>query len=106
MVERRRGVDLEHALLEAAWAEHQVRTSSNFAPQSAVVNFLFGGLNFQTIHHLFPKICHIHYPALAAILKQTAQEYNLPYTEYPSFAAAVWSHYRMLKKLGRKTVQN
>ena len=56
----------------------------------------------QIEHHLFPKICHIHYPAISQIVKQTAREYNLPYLENASFTTALYSHYRMLKKLGRQ----
>ncbi len=26
-----------------------------------------GGLNFQIEHHLFPKISHVHYPAVSKI---------------------------------------
>jgi linoleoyl-CoA desaturase len=95
----------EYGNMEATWAEHQMRTSSNFAPQSALVNFFCGGLNFQTVHHLFPKICHIHYPVLAVIVKETAQEYNLPYIEHTSFLSALKSHYRILRKLGKEAYQ-
>ncbi|MEI6950064.1 acyl-CoA desaturase [Paraflavisolibacter sp. H34] len=88
--------------MEESWAEHQVRTSSNFAGDSSLATFLCGGLNLQTAHHLFPKICHIHYPALNPIIRETAREFHLPYIEYPTFGAALRSHYRMLRKLGRE----
>ncbi|SFQ79003.1 fatty acid desaturase family protein [Hymenobacter arizonensis] len=84
-----------------AWAVHQLRTTANFAPRSGVASFLCGGLNRQIEHHLFPRVCHIHYPALAPIVRQTAQEFGLPYLENPSFGAALRSHYRLLRRLGR-----
>lgn len=87
--------------MQEAWAVHQLRTTANFAPQSALAGFLCGGLNRQIEHHLFPRICHIHYPALAGIVRQTAQEFGLPYLENPSFGVALHSHYQMLRKLGR-----
>lgn len=86
--------------LEDAWAEHQLRTTANFARRCAFTGFFCGGLNFQIEHHLFPKICHIHYPVIARIVQQTALEFNLPYIENPTFFAALRSHYRMLRKLG------
>lgn len=83
------------------WAIHQMHTTANFAPKQVLFNGLGGGLNRQIEHHLFPKICHIHYPNIAPIVKQTAKEFNLPYHEYPTFRSAVYSHYQMLKKLGK-----
>lgn len=88
--------------VEEAWAEHQMRTTANFAPKSALASFFFGGLNRQIEHHLFPKICHVHYPAIAAIVKNTAHEFGLPYLESPSFFTAIRSHYRILKKFGKE----
>lgn len=87
--------------IEEAWAIHQLRTTANFAPRSAVAAFFCGGLNRQIEHHLFPKVCHIHYPALTQLVKQTAEDFNLPYLENRSFFSALHSHYRLLKLLGR-----
>ena len=87
--------------VEDAWAVHQLKTTANFAPSSKIANFLCGGLNLQVEHHLFPKICHVHYKRLSAIVKQTAAEFNLPYHVNSSFFSALKSHYSFLKKLGR-----
>ncbi|WP_187261396.1 fatty acid desaturase family protein [Pontibacter beigongshangensis] len=92
----------EQGNLEEAWAEHQMLTTANFSPKSKMASFLCGGLNRQIEHHLFPKICHIHYPAISVIVKEVAQEFNLPYLENPSFLSALKSHYRLLKKLGKE----
>jgi len=94
-------VPSEQGTIEEAWAVHQLYTTANFAPQSWLASFFCGGLNRQIEHHLFPKICHIHYPALAAIVRQTATEHGLPYMENRSFFSALGSHYRHLKKMGR-----
>lgn len=92
----------EEGNVEEAWAEHQMRTTANFAPKSAMAAFFLGGLNRQIEHHLFPKVCHIHYPAIAAIVRQTAKEFNLPYIESPTFSSALLSHYRILRKFGKE----
>ena len=81
---------------------HQINTTANFATNNKTISWLVGGLNFQIEHHLFPKICHIHYPAIGKIVKETALEFNLPYIESPTFMDALASHYRMLKKLGKE----
>ncbi|MDQ7948835.1 MAG: acyl-CoA desaturase [Pedobacter sp.] len=88
--------------IEEAWAAHQMMTTANFAVDSKLAAFLCGGLNRQVEHHLFPKICHIHYPAIGKIVKETALEFDLPYIESPTFFSALGSHYRTLRKLGRE----
>ncbi len=88
--------------VEEAWAVHQLRTTANFASKSRLASFLCGGLNLQVEHHLFPKVCHIHYRKISDIVKQTAVEFNLPYNENRTFFSALRSHYFFLKKLGRR----
>jgi linoleoyl-CoA desaturase len=87
---------------ETAWAEHQLKTTSNFAMNNKAINWFVGGLNFQVEHHLFPKISHIHYPAISKILMQKCKEFNMPYNYYPGFFQAIASHYRFMKFLGKK----
>jgi linoleoyl-CoA desaturase len=75
-------------------------TTSNFSRKNKWLSWYVGGLNFQVEHHLFPSICHVHYPALSNIVKETAQEYGLPYHEQATFMEAFRSHVRLLKSLG------
>ena len=92
--------------LEESWAVHQLQTTANFSRRSALANFLCGGLNMQIEHHLFPKVCHIHYAAISEIVKQTAREHDLPYLENKTFFSALGSHYRLLKQLGLHAYHN
>ncbi|MBD2752955.1 fatty acid desaturase family protein [Spirosoma validum] len=92
----------EKGNMQEAWAIHQLHTTANFAPRSPLAAFICGGLNRQIEHHLFPKVCHIHYPAITAIVKDTAQEFGLPYLENRSFGSALYSHFRLLETLGRQ----
>lgn len=87
--------------MENNWAIHQMRNTANFAPKNKVLGWFIGGLNRQVEHHLFPYICHVHYKNIAPIVKQTAQEFGVPYYEQPTFFAALKEHARMLKELGR-----
>lgn len=86
--------------IEEAWAEHQMRTTANFASDCKISAFFLGGLNRQIEHHLFPKVCHIHYAKIGEIVKQTAHEFNIPYIQSETFAGALKSHFRVLKKFG------
>lgn len=84
------------------WAIHEMETTSNFSSGSSFWAWLVGGLNYQIEHHLFPHVCHIHYPKIHEIVKATADEFHVPYHNQPSFTAAVKSHFRVLKNLGRE----
>jgi linoleoyl-CoA desaturase len=86
--------------IDEEWAIHQLKTTANFATGSKVVSWYTGGLNFQVEHHLFPKISHVHYPALNKIVKQVCKEMNVCYNEFPSFGSAVRSHLNHLKETG------
>ncbi|MET3114703.1 linoleoyl-CoA desaturase [Pedobacter sp. CG_S7] len=90
--------------IEEAWAEHQMRTTANFATHNKFAAFFLGGLNRQIEHHLFPKVCHIHYENIGRIIKQTAQEHNIPYIENPTLIGALRSHVKMLKKFGLEAI--
>lgn len=82
------------------WAIAQVKTTVDFAPKNAFLNWYLGGLNYQTVHHLFPQVCHIHYPDIAPILAEVCQEFGVQYNVYPSFTEALAYNYRWLKRLG------
>ena len=56
-------------------------------------------LNFQLEHHLFPYISHVHYPKLNNILKETCNEFNVKYREFPNTFRAFVSHVKHLRKL-------
>jgi linoleoyl-CoA desaturase len=87
--------------VENAWAIHQVQTTVDFSRRSRVLRWLLGGLNFQIEHHLFHKICHVHYPALSKLVEETCHEFGVRYTAHKSFLSAVASHFRWLVIMGR-----
>jgi len=89
------------AKMENSWAVHQVLNTANFCPDSVITSWFVGGLNYQIEHHLFPQICHVHYPEVSKIVKRVAAEYNLPYQVQPTFYHAIKEHLSMLKKLGK-----
>ena len=91
----------ESGSIQNNWAVHQMETTMNFAPHSKLLSWYVGGLNFQVEHHLFPKICHVHYPQISRIVQQTAAEYHVPYLSHPTLGKAIQSHIRLLHTLGR-----
>jgi linoleoyl-CoA desaturase len=93
--------ETEKSIIESEWMVHQVQTTANFAMKSKVINWLVGGLNYQIEHHLYPRISHIHYPKISAIVQQTCKEFNVTYNAFPTYISALRSHFRLLKKMGR-----
>lgn len=91
--------------VENCWAIHQLNTTSNFSRKNKIISWYVGGLNFQVEHHLFPNICHVHYPAIAPIVKQTAEEFGIPYLENKTLLKAVGSHINLLKHFGKPAQQ-
>ena len=86
--------------MDNSWAIHQLHTTTNFANNSRILSWYVGGLNFQVEHHLFPGVCHVHYRNISKIVRQTAEEFGLPYKSEPTFFGALCGHARLLKQLG------
>jgi linoleoyl-CoA desaturase len=93
--------NVETGKMEDEWAIHQLKTTANFATKNKIITWLVGGLNFQIEHHLFPKISHIHYPAIRKIIKKSCEEHGIRYIEYRKLWWAVVSHVSFLRQMGR-----
>jgi len=87
--------------IENAWAVHQAQSTVDFAQKSRILTWLLGGLNFQIEHHLFPRICHINYPAMSLVIQETCQENGVKYQVHNSFTEALISHFRWLREMGQ-----
>jgi len=92
-----------HEKMENEWAIHQVQTTVDFARRNPVLAWLLGGLNYQVEHHLFSRICHVHYPALSKLVEETCRECGIQYNAHKSMISAIGSHYMQLVKMGRPT---
>ncbi|MGN6493141.1 MAG: fatty acid desaturase family protein [Agriterribacter sp.] len=88
--------------IENEWAVHQVKTTANFSTGNKIISWFAGGLNYQVEHHLFPRISHIHYPALSRFVKAQCHAFQLPYNSIPTMSAAIASHFRFIKLMGQK----
>lgn len=91
----------EKGIVHKSWMRNQLEGTSNFRSRSRLFNWYISGTNYQIEHHLFPNICAVHYPAMSKIVAKTAREYGISYDLMPSFAAAIASHYKLLRELGR-----
>jgi linoleoyl-CoA desaturase len=87
--------------IENEWAAYQVNATADFATRNKLISWFIGGLNFQVEHHLFPRISHVHYPALSKIVKQTCVQHNIHYNEFQTMSGAIVSHFKIMKALGK-----
>jgi linoleoyl-CoA desaturase len=86
--------------VENAWAIHQIETTVDFARTNRLATWLLGGLNYQIEHHLFPRICHIHYPALSRLVEETCRDFGVRYHVHRTIGAGIASHFRWLREMG------
>ncbi len=90
----------EKGVIHHDWLVHELETTANFGRKNSLLSWYIGGLDFQVEHHLFPKMCHVHYASIAPVVEQVAKEYGIVYHSSPSFGYALVSHLRKLKALG------
>jgi len=81
---------------------HVFATTADYATENPVVGWLVGGLNHHVVHHLCPYVCHTHYAPLTRIVKQTAEEFGVPYRQHTTMTTAIWHHLQLLKQLGNE----
>jgi len=89
--------------MQTEWAVHQVQTTVDFARGNRVLCWFLGGLNFQIEHHLFHKICHVHYPALSKVVEEACREFGVHYAAHKTIFSAIASHFKWLVLMGRPT---
>ena len=73
------------------WAKRQICNSGNFVNQYKWWSMIFGGINHQIEHHLFPNISNHHYPTIAPIVKKFCKDNDLPYAHEPTLESAYQS---------------
>jgi linoleoyl-CoA desaturase len=82
---------------------HIFATTADYATENPVVGWLVGGLNHHIVHHLCPFVCHTHYAPLTRIVRETAEEFGVPYRQHPTMTRAIRHHLILLKQLGAET---
>lgn len=85
--------------LPGSWAQHQIVTCLDFHPTSRAWSFFFGGFNSHCAHHLFPQLCHVHYPEISKMIIELTAQYGIPYHQM-SWWKSILSHFRHIKTLG------
>ena len=79
---------------------HVLATTCDVAPDSFALALVGGGLHTHVAHHLYPGVCHVHYPALTRIIAAAAADAGVGYRVQSRFWGAVAGHHRLLAGLG------
>jgi linoleoyl-CoA desaturase len=89
-----------NGLVSGSWAVHQLSTTEDFSTRNRFCNYFLGGFNHHVAHHLYPSICHCHYPKITPIIQGVAAEFGVPY-KAQSFIGIYRSHLKHLKNLSK-----
>ena len=82
-----------------SWAKLQMCTSADYNSDSVFFNWTLGGFNAHALHHLLPRVCHIHYLDILPIFREVVKKYNMNYIEM-NYYTAIKAHFRFLKGMG------
>lgn len=77
---------LEH---KGKWYESQVQATINFKRRYPWQSILWGHIDYQIEHHLFPDIPSRHYPQIAQEVQAICRQYGIDYKCNPSIWVAI-----------------
>jgi fatty acid desaturase len=86
---------------QLSFLERQVRSSRNVTP-GRLTDFVFGGLNYQIEHHLFPTMPRVHFGRARALIRPFCVRQDLGYVEL-SAAASYALVLAELRRVGHAT---
>jgi fatty acid desaturase len=75
-----KGMPVWESDVPLSFLARQVLSSRNVAP-GFVTDFLFGGLNYQIEHHLFPNMPRVNFRRARTLVRDYCREHALPYDE-------------------------
>ena len=84
------------------WLKMQVCHSGNFLNGNLVWARVFGSINYQIEHHLFPNMSSVHYPTIAPVVREFCQEHGIPYVHHDTLVGAFRSYYKMIQYRNRE----
>jgi fatty acid desaturase len=89
------------------WGVQQVLGSGNHNTGTGIwdrmVEHLWGGMNYQIEHHLFPSVSHMHYRTISKYVQETCEEFGIDYVTHSWFSACL-SFGKLISLLGDSTI--
>jgi linoleoyl-CoA desaturase len=84
------------------WVKMQICNTANFYNKNDWWTHVFGGINFQIEHHLFPNMSHMHYDKIKPIVVKFCKEKGYPYADHET----IWDSYKSFLKNMRYQANN
>lgn len=81
-----KGMPVYRSTTSLDWLHRQVLTSRNIRP-GRVTDFVFGGLNYQVEHHLFPSMARANLRLARPIVREYCDAHGIPYCEVGALAS-------------------
>lgn len=91
------GMPIPDPSVSMDFLQRQVLSSRNIKP-SPLTDFLYGGLNYQIEHHLFPRIPRNKLKEARIIVRQFCMDLSIPYHE-TSVGRAYWEVTRYFHRM-------
>ena len=86
---------------EHDWIKVQLTTTRNARCLSAFSEWIWGGMQYQIEHHLFPTMPRYRYPSLVPKIRALAERHGLEYRESDEFAI-IAANYRTYARIARE----
>mmetsp|Transcript_21735 Transcript_21735/g.27688 ORF Transcript_21735/g.27688 Transcript_21735/m.27688 type:complete len:439 (-) Transcript_21735:23-1339(-) len=87
------------------WGEQQVRCTANHSTNNSwfgyIITQLWGGMNYQVEHHLFPTVNHVHYHEISKIVQETCKEFNITYVSHANWFESAISFTKFLHVMAK-----
>jgi len=80
--------------------KRQALTSCDYSPESRIVQYLTGGLNLQSLHHMLPSVSLCHYAALYPKYIAVCQKHGCVPPVEPNFFVCLGKHLLYVFRLG------
>ncbi|WP_141217228.1 acyl-CoA desaturase [Rhodococcus sp. 14-2470-1b] len=90
-----KGMPVYRDELSLNWLHRQVLTSRNIS-SNYFVDFLYGGLNYQIEHHLFPSMARANLRRVRPVVMQYCRDNGIPYRE-----VSIWESYAAVARFLR-----
>ncbi len=91
--------------VEHAFCIHQIITAADFAVKNKVANWGLGGLNLQTMHHVYVGYPHTILRKIQPRFARLCKEYKIPYNVFPTVWSALRDHGKKLYQMGLKPAE-
>jgi fatty acid desaturase len=80
---------LEH---KGKWYESQIQSTVNFKGHFRWQSIMWGHIDYQIEHHLFPDLPSRHYPVMASEVQAICKQYGIDYQSNPNIFVAIFRY--------------